>query len=202
MPKHIAKYGRPMPYFMKYRSEYYAGRKLSRSASNMNRLCWEIEKWGKRLKWRKPDKPFDWGIMTDGSLPASEETAAAVEEIYLRYCRETKELCAKHKNRKYNGEEKHERTAEWTQLYGRYRSDCMKVCVDEKTLANIAVKLCYGKYPKGNKSFIWRAAGEGVIANIKAAEVMLPLRRDDGEYTYLGKRYALVEPTITAEFNG
>ena len=51
IPKHIAKYGKPVPYFMKYAGEYYFRmKKFLKSKRNMNRLCWDIEKWHKKLK--------------------------------------------------------------------------------------------------------------------------------------------------------
>ena len=64
IPRNIAKYGKPLPYFMKYASEYYKGLyTFSMSKSNMNRLCWMLEKWDKTFRWKRKYNDFDYTIM-------------------------------------------------------------------------------------------------------------------------------------------
>ena len=60
-----------------------------------------------------------------------------------------------------------------------------------KVLANIAVLLCYEKYPNKNKKFIWRVAADGLLQNIRTQEAAFPLQDEQGDYEYLGKRYRL-----------
>ena len=67
---------------------------------------------------------------------------------------------------------------------------------DEQAIANIAVKLCYEKYPNKSKKFIWQIAPDGLLANIKQERIKLPQRDSDGIYTYLGKKYNIVEVEI------
>ena len=65
IPRYIAKYAKPVPYFMKYRSEYYAKmKKFSVAKSNMNRLAKDIESWQKaEIRFKKTYKDFDYKIM-------------------------------------------------------------------------------------------------------------------------------------------
>lgn len=67
-------------------------------------------------------------------------------------------------------------------------------------LANLAVRLCYVEKGKKAKSFVWDCFGEEVLDNIIAYErkksadgevaAVFPVRSDDGEIEYLGKKYA------------
>ena len=195
MPRNIAKFGRPLPYFMRYRNDYYKRLKLSRSGSIMNRLCWEIEKWEKQFRWKRTDKSFDYSIMIDDSIPVDDDTYLQIEEIYLEFCEEMKKL--KRDEREIRLERK-DFSIKWDYYYEKYREKCECVCRNKKLLANIAVDLCYRKHPNKNKKFIWRVAGDGVVENLEQVEVSLPLRTDDGEYEYLGKRYTLL---TTAKYN-
>ena len=45
------------------------------------------------------------------------------------------------------------------------------------------------KYPNKNKKFMWRVAGDGIVDNIKAIDIELPVKDDNGSYLYLGKHY-------------
>ena len=174
---------------MRYRSDYYKGQKLSRSNSNMNRLCRQIEKWHNSFKWKRTYRDFDHKIMIDDEFLPDDELFGQIEAIFLEYCdemavlqRDDREIREKNPNFRLN----------WGYHFEKYRQKCLKICPNVKILANIAVILCYERYPSKNHKFIWRVAGGGVVANLKQTELMLPRRCDDGEYEYLGKRYEMV----------
>ena len=191
IPRHIAKYGKPLPYFMRYASDYYKKLKnFSRSPSNMNRLCREIEKWEKSFRWKRTFKEFDYHIMIDESIPFNQERFDAIEEIFLEFCKEMKQL--KSDEREIQNENI-EFTVNWNYYYDYYRNKCEEVCSYQKELANIAVLLCYENHPTKNKKFLWRIAGSGVVQNIKQVDYFLPIEASNGEYEYLGKRYNLMK---------
>ena len=205
VPRQIAKFGRPLPYFMKYASPYYSTLKqFNRSFSNMNRLCFDIEKWEKKVRYRRTDKTFDYSIMIDKDIPFDQDKFDAIEKIYLEFCSETAELLKLYKMTKqwskYEGQLKGVMTKQeaaeyeinWDSYYGKYRSRCQAVCPDTKELANYAVVLCYQKYPARGKKFMWRMAPGGIVENIKQESFALPSLDDSGEYEYLGKRYSFV----------
>ena len=203
MPRHIAKYGRPLPYFMGYRDPYYARQKLSRSPSNMNRLCWELEKWDRGIRWKRTFPEFDYTIMLDEEMQYSDEVASAVEEVYLEFGKETRKIYLEQSRiRKYKDtdvKEKYPRSvaknfrADWKKHYDLYRRKCRIACPDEKALANILVRLGYEKYPKRDKRFMWNMAGEGIVANIRQVEkLVLPKRDPERNQKYLGRSYSMV----------
>ena len=201
IPRHIAKYSKPLPYFMKYASPYYMRQsKFNNAPSNMNRLCKQIEKWEKSFKWVRTYKDFDWHIMIDEEVGIDFNTFCLVEKIFLDFCKDMKDLVdlqREIRNREnyedyeelMSYSEAKEFTIDWQYYYDIYRNKCLAVCPNRKMLANIAVTLCYEKYPTKNKKFMWRVAGDGIVENIKAIDIELPIRDDEGSYYYLGRRY-------------
>ena len=198
IPKYIAKYGRPLPYFMRYASQYYAAMKrLSMSHSNMNRLCREIECWHNESRWRRSIVDFKYEIMIDRSIPFDEDKFNMIEPIFLDYTKKQAKLLKDYNRALVRAANENDKTDEyvdainWTAFFNLYRRKCLDICFDVCELANYAVMLCYEKYPKSKKSFLWNIAGEGVVSNIKQTEQYFPMRDPNGEYTYLGKRYRM-----------
>ena len=202
-----------MPYFMKYAGEYYANmKKLSKSDSNMNRLCREIETWQKKsIRFKRTFKDFDYTIMIDDSAEYTQEQFNAIEKIYLSFCKEIAELGQdqfklknydKYKNwvndmyPTFTREESMNFVFDWKFYYNKYKEMCSEVVDNEQALANIAVRLCYENHPKKSKKFIWQIASDGILKNIKQQKVKLPQRSEDGNLEYLGRKYKIVEVDI------
>lgn len=187
---------------MKYASPYYAKQtKFNQSPSNMNKLCRQIEKWSQSFRWIRTYKDFDWHILIDEDVGVDFNTFCLIEQIYLDFCNEMRDLASLQKeirSRETYREEyadvmsysdAKEFTIDWGYYYDLYRNKCLQICPNRKMLANIAVLLCYQKYPNKNKKFMWRVASDGLIENIKAVDVELPVKDEDGSYLYLGKHY-------------
>lgn len=167
----------------------------------MNKLCAQIEKWEQSFRWIRTYKDFDWHILIDEKVGIDFNTFCAIEKVYLEYCSEMQDLAALQQEIRsretYNEEysdimsysDAKEFTIDWGYYYDLYRNKCLQICPDRKMLANIAVALCYEKYPSKNKKFMWKIAGDGIVENIKAVDIDLPVRDDNGAYSYLGKRY-------------
>ena len=203
MPSHIAKMGRPLPYFMKYRKEYYANQKLSMAPSNMNRLCIEMEKWHKKLRWGRAPQ-FDYTVMLDEQVSVQVDVYEQLREVFLAYNKEMAILQAEQRRvRAYQDEDIRAQvtkfdaqyyTVNWAYYYELYRQKCHEICPDEKMLANAAVLLQYRDYPNVDSKFMWVVAEQGLLDNIKPAEKrLLPKRDPDGSELYLGRRYSMVE---------
>ena len=203
MPPHIAKMGRPLPYFMKYRKEYYANQKLSMAPSNMNRLCIEMEKWHKKLRWGRAPQ-FDYTVMLDEQVSVQVDVYEQLREVFLAYNKEMAILQAEQRRvRAYQDEDIRAQvtkfdaqyyTVNWAYYYELYRQKCHEICPDEKMLANAAVLLQYRDYPNVDSKFMWVVAEQGLLDNIKPAEKrLLPKRDPDGSELYLGRRYSMVE---------
>lgn len=203
MPPHIAKLGRPLPYFMKYRKEYYANQKLSMAPSNMNRLCIEMEKWHKKLRWGRAPQ-FDYTVMLDEQVNVQVDVYERLREVFLAYNKEMTALQAEQRRvRAYQDEDIRAQvtkfdaqyyTVNWAYYHELYRQKCHEICPDEKMLANAAVLLQYRDYPNVDSKFMWVVAEQGLLDNIKPAEKrLLPKRDPDGSELYLGRRYSMVE---------
>lgn len=211
IPRYIAMGGKPLPYFMRYRSEYYMKqKKLSKSWSNMNRLAIDIEKWQKQnVRFKRTYKDFDYMIMVNDKIPQNEDMVEKIEKVYLDFCKEMKELSTDNAmlrnpilykdyfESNYPNtsiEELKNFTINWNYYYSKYRSICRQICQNKQELANIAVYLCYVKYPNKNKKFMWKVAGDGILLNIKQQNLYLPKRvSKDGDFIYLGKQYKMME---------
>jgi hypothetical protein len=204
LPRYIAKYAKPLPYFMKYAGKYYRElKKFNKSQSNMNRLCWFIEKWSKEIRFKRKYRDFDYNIMIDDTIPWDEEKFSKIEELYLQYHNEIKELQkqnAMNQNSEnyenYYGDMSKEEiintNINWQYYYDKYAKMAKIICPNKNELANYAVKLCYEKYNTRNKKFIWVIAGQGVVSNLKQENILLPIENDEG-IEYLGKKYVLTE---------
>lgn len=189
IPRNIAKFGRPLPYFMKYRSPYYSKlKKLSKSYSNMNRLCWEIEKWERNIKWSSDKGDFDYTIMIDKDIPVDDNKLSQIESIYKEFSRDMTQL---KKDQKSIQDEIGEFIINWQYYYDIYYRKCADICPSQKELANLAVIICYEKYPGRSKNFMWRVASKGIIENLKQKNISLPIEDSDGDYVYLGRNYRL-----------
>ena len=192
VPPYISKFGRPLPYFMRYRGDYYRRMQLSRTTSNMNRLCWQLEKWERTVQWKRTYKDFDYTIMIDPTVEVSDEVFQRVEKVYLDFCEEMVQLG---KDQAAIRQEGSDTLIHWSYYYDLYKERCEKIC-GQKALANIAAVLCYEKYPSKNKKFLWAVCGEGVVQNIKQQELYLPAECADGEIEYLGRTYRMERVAI------
>lgn len=176
--------------------------------SNMNRLAFDLEKWEKNVKWRYDFKDFDYTVMLSGK-PIDQDKLEKIEDIFLEFCREMQALSKDQAVvRLYEDDDiraaitKYDAVnfqIDWNYYYENYRSRCEAACPDKSMLADICVKLVYEKYPKRQAKFMWLMAGDGVVENLRAADkVELPMRDDEGDMEYLGRRYktALVDTDL------
>ena len=207
IPKHIAKYSKPLPYFMKYASDYYMGlKKFSMANSNMNRLCRDIEKWCKSERYNVSTKDFDYHIMINDAVEVPEEVQKQINVLFVRFCKEIAELARDQMNvRKYGDEslstyDSRNFSINWGYYYDLYKAEAEEICGDKLALANAAVRACYEYYPnKKNTRFMWVIAGEGIVENIEQQKFELPIRDPQGAYEYLGNRYSFAEIILDEE---
>jgi len=193
IPPYIAKYGKPIPYFMKYAGSHYSKMKdFLKSRSNMNRLCWELEKYHSNLRWSRRDKGFDYKLMIDCSVDIDDIVLSSIEGIYLDYNKQLLQIKKDELSiqRELGGVDTFKYN--WDSFYEEYRNKCFSVCPDKRMLVNALVIICYERYPKGTTGFLWNIAGDYIPKNIKQTEIELPIRDEQhGEFEYLGKGYRM-----------
>lgn len=218
IPKHIAKWSKPLPYFMKYAGNYYQNmKKFDHTDTNMNIMCKQIEDWEHKVirnggKY-KIDEDFNYRIMMSNHYQLNEEKLNQIKDIFVEFYKEMSELSSdqnKFKNYKYKDNWEYLREAypdldpllipnfefEWEEIYKIYKKKCQKVCKDSQELANLAVTVCYELYPNKSKRFIWKVASNGILRNLSENSelIKLPMLNPNGEYEYLGKKYSLETP--------
>lgn len=184
---------------MKYAGDYYRNMNtFNESQSNMNRLCKDLEHWTKATSWKRNKLGFDYTIMLNPDIEIPQEIFDRIDSVYQHYCKEMAQLVKDQNDIRKNGAngltafEARNFLINWDFYYSKYRDLCHHICPNKEMLANIAVKLCFEKYPnKSNKKFIWIVAGSGVINNLEQKEFELPIRDEDGDYEYLGRRYSM-----------
>lgn len=204
LPKQISKYARPLPYFMKFAGEYYQRLKqFNKYRSNMNGLCYDIERWENTKKTRKFIPDFDYHLMIDDSVEFNEETFAKIKEVYEDFNKTIRMLLLERskcsdweKNRewikKYMGINKKEALAfdvNWNYYYAEYRKKLLSITKNKAEIVNCLVKLCYELYPKSSKKILWSVAGEWVVDNIKQVNEYVLVRDKHGDLSILGEHY-------------
>jgi len=193
---------------MKYAGDYYAKlKKLAKTQSNLNNLCWNIEKWERdiRFKRKSPDTSV---YMIDKSVEWKDEDLIVVEDIFNQFNKAMRDLASQQRMAKdYNNNKEFfegytkfmidNTTINWDVVYDRYRQMLYATGIDMRAVTNYAVHLCYIKFPKNSKNFCWGVLGEELIKNIttnKEQNIALPVETGDfHDMEYLGRYYKMEE---------
>lgn len=204
LPRQISKYARPLPYFMKFAGEYYSKlHEFNKYRSNMNSLCFDIERWENTKKNRKYVKDFDYHLMIDENCPFNEENFNKVSEVYEDFNKTIRRLllerskCQNYEKnkdwiKKYMKINKKQAICfdvDWNYYYDSYRKKLLDITSNKAELVNYLVILCYEKHPRSSKKIIWSVAGDWVANNIKAVNKEILVRDVNGDINILGDKY-------------
>lgn len=204
LPRQISKYARPLPYFMQFAGDYYKILKeFNKYRSNMNSLCFDIERWENTKKTRRTTDDFDYHIMIDDGVEVDDDTLEKVEEVYLDFNKTIRRLLLEkskckdwEKNKewikKYMAINKKQAMAfdvNWNYYYDMYKDKLLSITRNKALLVNCLVKLTYERYPRSTKKILWSVAGDWVVGNIKVVNEQLLVRDPDGDISILGENY-------------
>lgn len=163
--------------------KYYARKaNLSDNCGIINRICHYLEKELVSVKSKKQKEKFDlYGVLwgEDEELDNSIlEAVEAVRDEYLAFRKNTKL----------------EQTdfVTWEQYFKSLRVRSLnEISNNLVELAKYATYICYRKYPKKAKDFVWDCFGAGITKRAKeiyqVAEI--PVLCETGNIEYLGKNY-------------
>lgn len=214
LPRQISKYARPLPYFMKFAGDYYQKlHEFNKYKSNMNNMCYDIEKWENSKKTRKAVPTFDYHIMIDDSIEINEDNLKKVEEIYKDFNKTINRLMLERskckdydKNKEWikkylNLTKKQTLTFDinWNYYYDLYKKKLLEVTKNKKELVNYLVILCYEKHPKSKKKILWSVVGDWLPNNIKQVNEKILVRDVNGDINILGENYKWVEVNTDVE---
>jgi hypothetical protein len=210
VPRYISQYSKPYPYFMKFVSPYYARqKKFNNSNSNMNRMARGIDGWEKNIESFIKDKNkevrFDYEIMYKDGFEPKNEIIDKFVEVYKDFSKDIMELQKENrmlreydkyknyfKNFDMTKQELMESKGDWQYYYDEYKKILLPIVNDDiSELASYLVYVAYELYPSKTKKFVWGICPEGVLLNLSEDDIILPVKDDNGEYEYLGKKYRL-----------
>ena len=204
LPKQISKYARPLPYFMQFAGDYYKKiKEFNKYRSNMNSLCFDIERWENQKKTRRFVEDFDYHIMIDETVPYNEEVFKKIEEVYDDFDKTIKRLLlekSKCKDWEKNKEwiKKHMQLnkkqsvafdVNWNYYYDMYKKKLLDITSNKADIVNCLVKLCYEKHPRSSKKILWSVAGDWTASNVKPVNNRVLMRDRDGDINILGENY-------------
>ena len=167
---------------------------LNNSNCVMNRICWFIEDFNSGVKSKlKQYKGYPTHLLLiDKEVGYIAENYNKVLEVYNIF-QNNKIFFSSSKNRNVKNKFNEEEVYSLNSFYDSIRYKLYEITNNSKELANIAVDICYNKYPNSNnKDFVWEVCKEGVLKNIycnKQEKVYIPLRHQEGELLYLGVNY-------------
>lgn len=210
IPYHIAKFARPLPYFMKYAGKYYKTlKKFSKSRCNLNYLCWDVEKWQKKLNWEY-EVFNNSNLMSNPEIPWDNEKFEQIHVLFKEFQKESSEAKKQQHMltnwedyinyfKEYTKSDIINTDVNWEFIYNKYRNKASKIVPNEQELANYAIDISYNKYPKKSKNFAWVVAENGILANLtrnRQQNISFPVRAEENEaeaIEYLGKYYKIGE---------
>lgn len=207
VPINISKGSKPLPYFLKYK--YKNQKKHNKSKTKMNEHCWYIEKWEKKLRFRK-DFVNTSHCMTDNSIAFNKEKYDEVVKlfkIYKSYYSENKhfeKMCQNYDKYKdelesLNIEKEMVKDFEidWDKFYKKYQVKFLEIVPNQSELANYLVELVYNKMNGMYYHQMWEIASEGILTNLRVNRVkpiLVPKEtKDNNGIEYLGRYYKMVE---------
>lgn len=208
LPRQISKYARPLPYFMKFAGDYYQKLKeFNKFKSNMNNMCYDIERWENSKKTRKTTPGFDYHIMIDEETGIDEDILNQIDEVYKDFNKTISRLllekskCGNYEKnkewiKKYLKFTKKQTLAfdiNWNYYYDIYRQKLLKITKNKKMIVNCLVVLCYERHPRSKKKILWSVAGDWIANNIKQVNDRVLTRDIDGDINILGENYKWVE---------
>ena len=168
---------------------------ISRAPGTINRICWKIED-EFQLVDVFPNVEFDKEILKS-NITYSQEEYDAIKKLYDEY---GKNLLLISKGRKKNETTAEDAEFSVNQLKESFKRDCLTVCPNSRTLANIVVDICY--LSNKNKSFAWDVSGEEIFQNVlsnSGGKIQFPVKDEHGDIEFCGKRFSLHTKVVGGE---
>ena len=180
--------------FLYYYEKYMP---VSRAPGTINRICFRIEDEFDSMDVL-PNVDFDYSMLKS-EVEYLQEDYDLIAQLYDEY---NKNMQLFLKRTEKNDSLKEERDMFVTQLTEEFTVLCNSVCPDVKMLTNIMLDLCYTS--NKNKTFAWSIVGEQIFKNVlekNGNKITYPIKCDDGDIEFCGKRFILHTQQIGGEEN-
>lgn len=167
----------------------------------VNRISWIFESVFKSYlsKLTKYMQETSWSEF-DYRILKSDETYSRVAfqqiyEIYKEYNRRVEKYQQENRTKKVD---KYEAMLKQKMFADFFRSECDKICSNEKELCNIVLDICYTK--EKSKQFAWDICGSVILQNLldnNEYKIHYPqMVSEAGEFTYCGKQFKMCEKEV------
>lgn len=177
--------------------EYYSG--LLPTGNNpctVNRISWFFENEFKgclsNLASRlNAGQTFSYEILKS-QVAYAKSTYNAIYELFLEYIQKTERLIQRARTEKIDT---FATKVKFTQLAEFFKTECFKVCPNEKQLCDIVIDICYGN--ERYKQFAWDVCSEVIIQNLlekHSGIIKFPaLTDDDEDFVFCGREFIMKE---------
>lgn len=161
----------------------------------MNKICRRFEEEfdgyiGKRFNGGS--NKFDYSIMKSG-IEYSYTQMREIQRLYDEYQRRIQNYTM---YAYYQRIDAGERKATTDGMFQEMCRDCEAVCQNRQILCEIVLDICYKK--SSSKGFAWCMCADEIVRNLLANTgntISAPVRDDDGDIEYCGKRYKVISKT-------
>ena len=171
--------------------DYHQYAPLVMSDSPMNLVCCWIEKQNFEIQKHVREQEFDWKVYLSDVPEVSDEDYELIVKCYKRHQQDIAGLLSyQMTDVPVSGSDYYETNI--VLLRERMSYICSNPCM----VANALLKYLYTERSGASKGILWDAYGRYMVeaARMKsAAPALLPAPCDDGDITYLGKGYRLME---------
>ena len=153
----------------------------------VNRICHIVEDTfdGVTLNSVK-DKDFDFSIFKSGA-PYTRKQKAEIERLHQEYDEKIREL-----SRPAASGKRYTEAEDIDNMKARFIEDAIAICLDEKTLCDIVVDVCYTK--AGTKQFAWDVVGDTMVENLLEKNgwvLSYPEECEDGDIVFGGRKFQM-----------
>lgn len=183
-----------------YLDKHLSSLPLNESDCQMNRLSKYMEsiKYNFDILVNRSDK-FDYTILTDKNIKVLEnDLYKKVENIYHSFVANKHLHASISENDNLEAKDKYDDISygRYEEMLDSYQKKLRWVGNNVSLITNIAVDICYRKYPKSNKDFVWKLCTSGLMKNIynnRQKNIYIPIKDENGDITYLYENYKMNE---------
>ncbi len=155
----------------------------------INKICHRFEdEFDGYIKKYKEVLNFDYTIMKS-DVDYSPSQFYNIKSIYESYNQRLKNYMI---FSSYERIDKYDSELELITLTEEFKTECSKICPDEKALCDIVLDLCYKR--SSTKKFAWDMCGDVIISNLLIKSnnmISFPRIAAGGEITYCGNSYTV-----------
>jgi hypothetical protein len=160
----------------------------------MNKICRRFEEaFDGFLGSVSDSQDFDYTIYKSGT-PYTQRQYLAIKALFGEYNNRLKNFKVLVSSNSVDKDEQAERI---DHMQSEFRRECYEQCSNEKALCDIVLDICYSKAT--TKKFAWDMCANIIIDNLNEKRdglIRFPSRCEDGEITYCGERFTMLQTTL------